>query len=59
MTFLVAGYDTTSNALTYCSYILAKHPEELAKLQDEIDEKFNAESQVTLNFHRETKNTGS
>ena len=37
---MLAGYDTTSNALSYCSYVLATHPEEQAKLQDEIDAKF-------------------
>ena len=42
---MIAGYDTTSNALTYCSYILAKHPEELSKLQEEIDGMFHVESQ--------------
>ena len=38
--FMLAGYDTTSNTLSYCMHILTTHPEELAKLQDEIDAKF-------------------
>ena len=44
--FMLAGYDTTSNTLSYCSYVLATHPEEQAKLQDEIDEKFGEGSNV-------------
>ena len=47
VTFMLAGYDTTSNTLTFCSYILATHPEEMAKLQEEIDAKF-ADSDVSI-----------
>ncbi|CAF1579102.1 unnamed protein product, partial [Didymodactylos carnosus] len=36
--FMVAGYETTSTALAYCTYVLANHPEEQLKLQHEIDE---------------------
>ncbi len=31
MTFLLAGYDTTSNALAFTSYLLARHPAEQAR----------------------------
>jgi cytochrome P450 len=46
--FMLAGYETTSSTLTYCSYILAKHPEEQHKLIDEINSHFNKESKVIL-----------
>lgn len=36
--FMAAGYETTSTALAYATYILAKHPEVLEKLQAEIDQ---------------------
>lgn len=36
--FLLGGFETTANALTYCSYLLATHPEIQDKLQQEIVE---------------------
>ena len=38
--FLAAGYETTSTALGFLAYELARHPEIQAKLQAEIDEHF-------------------
>lgn len=35
---MAAGYETTSTALAYVTYELARHPEALEKLQAEIDE---------------------
>ena len=40
VTFMLAGYETTSNALTYTAYQLALHPDVQLKLQEEIDEYF-------------------
>ncbi len=36
--FLLAGYETTSTALAYTAWLLAKHTTEQRKLQQEIDE---------------------
>ena len=36
--FMTAGYETTSTALAYVTYELAKHPDVLQKLQNEVDE---------------------
>ena len=42
--FMLAGYETTSTTLSYCTYVLAKHPEEQQKLYDEISSVFNIEN---------------
>lgn len=38
---MMAGYDTSANALAYTSYLLALHTEIQQKLQTEIDAYFN------------------
>jgi cytochrome P450 len=38
ITFIVAGHETTSNALSWTLYLLAKHPEMRAKVEDEAAE---------------------
>ncbi|CAF0926221.1 unnamed protein product [Rotaria sordida] len=38
LAFMAAGYETTSTALAYATYELARHPEVLQKLQTEIDQ---------------------
>ena len=40
ITFILAGYETTANALAFTSYLLALHPHVQKKLQLEIDEYF-------------------
>ncbi|GHO80339.1 cytochrome P450 [Ktedonobacter sp. SOSP1-85] len=37
MTLFLAGHETTSNALAWTWYLLAQHPEFLARLQQEVD----------------------
>ncbi|KAE8451134.1 hypothetical protein EG329_004806 [Mollisiaceae sp. DMI_Dod_QoI] len=36
LTFLAAGHETTSSSLTWCTYLLATHPEIQNRLRDEI-----------------------
>ncbi|CAF0806839.1 unnamed protein product [Didymodactylos carnosus] len=43
--FMVAGYETTSSALAYCTYILANYPEVQKKLKQEIDQYFGDHSE--------------
>jgi cytochrome P450 len=37
ITFVLAGHETTSSALTWCWYLLAKHPAAEARMHDELD----------------------
>lgn len=37
ITFLVAGHETTSGALSFALYYLARHPDVLARAQEEVD----------------------
>lgn len=37
ITFIFAGYDTTSNALSFIMYLLSTHSDVQKKLQHEID----------------------
>ncbi len=37
ITFMLAGYETTGNALSYVSYLLALNPHVQERLQQEID----------------------
>jgi len=41
---VIAGYETTSTALGYVSYVLATHPDEQIKLQEHIDVYFDPSS---------------
>jgi cytochrome P450 len=39
--FLLAGFETTASALSYCMFMLTQHPKEMRKLQQEIDASFS------------------
>ncbi|CAF3502318.1 unnamed protein product [Rotaria sp. Silwood1] len=43
--FMLAGYETTSTALSYISYVLATHPKEQQKLQEHIDIHFDPKTE--------------
>ncbi|CAF5054348.1 unnamed protein product, partial [Rotaria sp. Silwood1] len=42
--FMIAGYETTSTALAYATYVLATNPNEQLKLQEHIDSHFNPDT---------------
>ena len=48
--FILAGYETTSTALTFATYLLAGNPEAQKRLANEIHEYFaeNPVSEVTV-----------
>lgn len=35
--FMIAAFDTTSSTLNFCLYCMVKYPDEMAKLQQEVD----------------------
>nr|QEV83809.1 cytochrome P450 [Brachionus rotundiformis] len=41
--FMLAGYETTSTALSYASHVLATHPDEQLRLHDEISAAFGTD----------------
>jgi cytochrome P450 len=45
---VLAGYETTSTALSYVTYILATHPEEQHKLQEHIDAHFDPKTEYIM-----------
>jgi thromboxane-A synthase len=45
---VIAGYETTSTALAYASYVLATHPNEQQKLQQHIDAHFDSETEHSM-----------
>ena len=52
-TFLLAGYETTANTLSFTSYLLCLHPEVQERLRNEIEEYFQNKP-VSRNIFRTT-----
>ena len=48
--FLFAGFGTSSSALEYCFHVLAWHPDQMAKLQAELDDNFGYASKQDLDY---------
>ena len=48
ITVLLAGYETTANALSFAIYLLSAHPEKEAKLLAEVDG--FSDDDVTLSY---------
>ncbi|CAJ0945716.1 unnamed protein product, partial [Mesorhabditis belari] len=44
--FLLAGFDTTSNTLSYTAWYLAKHPQCQRRLQEEIDQVCGEQAEI-------------
>lgn len=38
--FLIAGFETTSTAISLCLYVCSRNPSEMVTLQQEIDKNF-------------------
>ncbi|GDY33070.1 cytochrome P450 [Gandjariella thermophila] len=55
ITFLVAGHETTSGALSFALYYLANHPEVLARAQAEVDEMWGDVADPEPTFKEVTK----
>ncbi|MCB1179978.1 MAG: cytochrome P450 [Leptospiraceae bacterium] len=48
ITFLAAGHETTSNALTWTFYLLSKHPEIRKQVIEEIKNNIPSEERITI-----------
>ena len=42
--FLLGGFETTANALTYCSYLLATHPDIQDRVYQELIDNFQVKA---------------
>ncbi|XP_077994764.1 thromboxane-A synthase-like isoform X2 [Glandiceps talaboti] len=46
MVFLLAAFDTTANALSYCAYLLARHPDVQERLIQEVEDMLEGETNL-------------
>nr|XP_053635289.1 cytochrome P450 3A40-like [Cherax quadricarinatus] len=53
--FLLGGFETTANTLTYTTYLLATHPETQERLYEEICNAFQTDDQLTYEQVKELK----
>jgi len=54
VTLMMAGHETTANALTWTGYLLSQHPEVEAKLQQEVDDVLGGRLPEAEDFQRLT-----
>lgn len=52
ITLLIAGHDTTANALSWAWYLLSQHPDVQQALHQEVDEVLGSRSPVASDFKR-------
>jgi cytochrome P450 len=52
LTLLLAGHETTSNTLTWMWYLLSQHPEEEARLHEELDAVLGGRTPVAADLPR-------
>jgi cytochrome P450 len=52
MTMLIAGHETTANALSWIWYLLDLHPEEQERLREEVVRELGGETPSFANIHR-------
>ena len=52
MTMLIAGHETTANALSWIWYLLDRHPEEQERLREEVVCELDGETPSFANIHR-------
>lgn len=53
--FILAGFDTTANTLSFFAFLLAKHPEIQKKLREEIKENVDEKGELTYQGIMEAK----
>lgn len=49
--FLLAGYETSALTLVFLAYTLARNPEAMKRLQEEIDSTFPNKVVLSILFH--------
>ena len=57
-TFMFEGHDTVATNISFCLYMLSKHPKQMKKVQKEVD-KILSDNETTISYQDLSRKSGS